>query len=497
MADPPQKTVFISYRRMASSYVAQSIFLDLRVHGYDVFKDIESIDSGPLNTIILNQIAARAHFLLICAPGTFERCAEPGDWLRREIEEAIDQGRNIVPVLANGFDFALEAHYMTGKLAELPSLSGLLLVYDYFDAGMERLRDRFLKQPVLGTIKPMPAKERPAVAEKIEKAAAEPAPTQEQLSAEEYASQAYQRAKDDLDGKIADYSEAIRLDPEYATAYYNRGAARYRQGDLDGTIADFDEAIRLDPENGAAYYNRGSARGDKGDLDGAIADFDEAIRLDPENAAAFNNRGIARRKQGNLDGAIADFTTSIDLKNPDLHLPYTNRGNLRGDKGDLVGAIADYGEAIRLDPEYDTAYYNRGVARYRQADLEGAIADYGEVIRLEPEGAAAYSNRGESAFALGRHTQARADFEQALKLDPHDKYALAGMAITLHALGEVEPALARWRALIEAQRAQIQNGNSESMGSADAGYRDADWVGKELNWRPELIAEARKLIARL
>ncbi len=84
------KTVFISYRRNVASFIARAIFLELRANGYDVFMDVESIDSGAFDTIILRQIEARAHFVLILTPGTLERCAEPGDWLRREIEHAMD-----------------------------------------------------------------------------------------------------------------------------------------------------------------------------------------------------------------------------------------------------------------------------------------------------------------------------------------------------------------------------------------------------------------------
>src|SRR5574341_300850 len=73
----PNKTVFISYRRNVSAFIARAIFLDLRAHGYDVFMDVESIDSGTFDSIILNQIAARAHFLVILTPGTLNRCAQP------------------------------------------------------------------------------------------------------------------------------------------------------------------------------------------------------------------------------------------------------------------------------------------------------------------------------------------------------------------------------------------------------------------------------------
>jgi hypothetical protein len=49
----PLPTVFLSYRRYISSFITRSIFMDLRQHGYDVFMDVESINSGQFETIIL------------------------------------------------------------------------------------------------------------------------------------------------------------------------------------------------------------------------------------------------------------------------------------------------------------------------------------------------------------------------------------------------------------------------------------------------------------
>ena len=74
-------------------------------------------------------------------------------------------------------------------------------------------------------------------------------------------------------------------------AYYNRGVAYSDKGDTDRAIADFTEAIRLDPKYANAYVNRGVAYGDKGENDRAIADYTEAIRLDPKFAHAYCNRG--------------------------------------------------------------------------------------------------------------------------------------------------------------------------------------------------------------
>ena len=63
-------------------------------------------------------------------------------------------------------------------------------------------------------------------------------------------------------------------------------------GDCEKAIADYTEAIRLDPKDAKAYYNRGVAYGEKGERDKAIADFTEAIRLNPKMAWAYIFRGV-------------------------------------------------------------------------------------------------------------------------------------------------------------------------------------------------------------
>ena len=81
---------------------------------------------------------------------------------------------------------------------------------------------------------------------------------------------------------MADYNEAIRLDPRYSSAYHNRGKVWYARKDLDKALADYSEAIRLDPKYSLAYVNRGVAWNAKQELDKALADYGEAIRLNPK-----------------------------------------------------------------------------------------------------------------------------------------------------------------------------------------------------------------------
>ena len=140
-----EKTVFISYRRTNLPW-ALAIFQNLKNEGYDVFFDYLSIDDNDLEHVIIENIKARAHFIVLLTPSALDGLNDPKDWLRREIEEAIDQKRNIVPLLLDGFDFGdpMVNQAFTGKLALLSAYNGLRVPAEYFDEAMKRLRQRFL-----------------------------------------------------------------------------------------------------------------------------------------------------------------------------------------------------------------------------------------------------------------------------------------------------------------------------------------------------------------
>jgi tetratricopeptide (TPR) repeat protein len=245
----------------------------------------------------------------------------------------------------------------------------------------------------------------------------------------------------DNKGAIAGFDQAIRLNPQYAFAYNNRGLARYGLDDRQGAIQDYNEAIRLNPQLADAYINRGVARSDLGDRQGAIQDYNEAIRLNPQLAGAYSNRGNARSALGDKQGAIQDYNEAIRL-NPQLADAYNNRGNARSDLGDRQGAIQDYNEAIRINPQFAGAYSNRGLVRSALGDKQGAIQDYNEAIRLNPQLANAYVGRGLARSDLGDRQGAIQDYNEAIRIKPQEALAYVGRGLVRSALGDRQGAIA-------------------------------------------------------
>ena len=78
---------------------------------------------------------------------------------------------------------------------------------------------------------------------------------------------------------LADYDQALAVNPRLAVARFNRGTILLRKGDWAAAIVDFDKAIELEPNLGPAWFNRGYARFSSGDRTGAINDISRAASL--------------------------------------------------------------------------------------------------------------------------------------------------------------------------------------------------------------------------
>ena len=150
-----EKTVFISYRHTNAPW-ALAIYQNLTHHGYDVFYDFNGIASGDFERVIIENIKARAHFLVLLTPSALERCGDPSDWLRREIETALQNQRNIVPLMLEGFDYSSPAidKQLKGELANIKRYNALPVPAEYFDEAMGRLRDKYLNVPLNAVLHP-------------------------------------------------------------------------------------------------------------------------------------------------------------------------------------------------------------------------------------------------------------------------------------------------------------------------------------------------------
>ena len=133
-----------------------------------------------------------------------------------------------------------------------------------------------------------------------------------------------------LDQAIADFSKAIKLDPQAASAYSIRAIAYSQQNDFDRAIADYDSAIRIEPDNAEHYAWRGSSYIQKKNFDQALADLNNAIRLNPQHSQTYNFRGVMYFAESAQYKENGDFDKAVE---------------------DIDQAVKDMEESLRLDPD--------------------------------------------------------------------------------------------------------------------------------------------------
>ncbi len=216
-------------------------------------------------------------------------------------------------------------------------------------------------------------------------------------------------------------------------AYEHRGNAYYDSGDNDRAIADYTEAIRLDPKEAFAYNDRGNAYQQKGDYPRAIADYTEAIRINPNYVNAYVNRCwlyLNRDDTGDQDRAVADCSEAIRLDPKDARA-YYYRGHAYNNKRDYDHAIADYSETIRLNPNHDggNAFFERGKMYLDKGDFDTAIGDFTEIMKRDPKAANYYFYRGVANLYAGAVAKSLADIDQATALAPKWAYGALWLEI--------------------------------------------------------------------
>ena len=362
---------FISYRREASAMVARAVFQDLRAHHVDVFMDVESIGSGRFDAILKHQIAGRPYFLLILTPRALDRCVQPGDWLFREIEHALETQRVIVPIVTPDFSRDDLGSYLHGRVGEaLALLNTVNLVHEYWEAAMEKLRGRFLVPIEVSTIAP-PADITRESARITEAVAQAPLVTDTQMLVQKHIEAGWAKYKTDPPAAIAEFEKALRLAPDNGEAFAGRGSSRFEGGEPTAALADLDNAIRLVPDSPEFHVIRARIRLAQDDeSEELVRDLDDAVRLDPENVEVLEVRGMLSASRDHYASAIADFTKVIELGKRAAST-YKRRGKIHYMSGDAVSALADFDEALRLQPEFPEASYFRGRIRCEHHDPAG------------------------------------------------------------------------------------------------------------------------------
>jgi tetratricopeptide (TPR) repeat protein len=215
---------------------------------------------------------------------------------------------------------------------------------------------------------------------------------------------------------IAGYTEAIRLDPNYALAFAGRSLAlsNYAGEFANGAgirefyakaQADARQALKLAPElaEGHLALARFLASAPL-DYTHASEAYERAMVLPPGDAEVLANSGIFAVSMGRFDVGLAAVrhAVALDPLNPQSHevlgeaLFWARR---------YQEALAAFGEVISLEPDFKRAYGFRGVAYYWLGDLQSARSS----CETKPDHWSSMWCLAVTYQKLGRHADAEAE----------------------------------------------------------------------------------------
>ncbi|MCL2100775.1 MAG: toll/interleukin-1 receptor domain-containing protein [Fibromonadales bacterium] len=138
--------IFISYRRKGGYDIAKLIYDRLRLDGYSVFFDIDSLENGSFDKELEKRVKKCKDFILILNSGIFDRFSkkdynEEEDWVRQEIICALKANKNIVPLVLDGFAFPKT---LPDDIKDINRKNTLELSPRHFEATYEKMKESFL-----------------------------------------------------------------------------------------------------------------------------------------------------------------------------------------------------------------------------------------------------------------------------------------------------------------------------------------------------------------
>ena len=134
--------IFISYRRENGHLMARLFYHRLIADGYKVFMDVEDLGPGTFDERLYHEIEQCTDFILILPPNALDRCQNPKDWVRMEIEHALNYDKNIIPILMQGFEYPNNLPESIQRVAKYNGLEAP--PPRYYDALYSKLKEEFL-----------------------------------------------------------------------------------------------------------------------------------------------------------------------------------------------------------------------------------------------------------------------------------------------------------------------------------------------------------------
>jgi tetratricopeptide (TPR) repeat protein len=164
-----------------------------------------------------------------------------------------------------------------------------------------------------------------------------------------------------IEEAINSYTQATRLNHNYAEAFFNCGITQEESQQFSSALISYEKAIKINPSYAEAYVGKGNALKELSYLAEAIESYNLAILINKHDHEAYFNKGIVLKELGFVTDAIKNYDRALEIK-PDHSDAYFNKGNALFETGELDLAIHSYDLAIKYNISNSDAYWNKSLA---------------------------------------------------------------------------------------------------------------------------------------
>jgi tetratricopeptide (TPR) repeat protein len=231
---------------------------------------------------------------------------------------------------------------------------------------------------------------------------------------------------EDIDNAIAEFAQAIKIDPNYALAYaalgntYWAGFQHFFRGNdwIAKASYNCEKSLSLNPDLVEGHVCLGNVYNGTGKYDKAVEEFQRAVKSEPSSEDGLRGLADAYTSLGNFAAAESTYKQAIALR-PNYSAVYSWLGTFYFGQNRYADAAEAFLKATQLAPNNYFGYFNLGAAYVAEGHYQDAIKAFNRSIDLRPS-SDAYNNLGYVYTITNRFPEAVAALEQALKLDDHD-----------------------------------------------------------------------------
>jgi tetratricopeptide (TPR) repeat protein len=258
---------------------------------------------------------------------------------------------------------------------------------------------------------------------------------------------------------LSDVSVMYKDHLHYQNPYLMSGVMLGMRGFYREAMAQFQEAIALDPTNARAHNNLGITYFKMGEFASARDILLKALELEPDNIFARNNLGLTYLKLGERGQAEESFRRVLTRDPLNLAANFY-MGFSYFSAGEMERARRFYREVNDINPSLPQVNFALGSVMVRQEQWDQAVDYFQKTIALDRGYFKAHVSLGGVYSQKGMYGEAEEILLQAINLEPDYGPAYYNLACVHARQGRPRAAITNLRKAVEkgfADRAYILN----------------------------------------